>query len=247
MSSQGKQRVATGFEIAFNEASVVSLVEELKDQKHNIPIATADAITRTGRSIKTLIMRAVTQNLNIKRKDIDGNSPKRHRHGGVFLRFSGEGTLKRATIIVTGHRIPVYFFGARPELPPVRKIQPDEPKVKRPFAHRRRPAGIFKNGRPRKGVSWRIYKGAGVTTVKDAFIARMKSGHVGVFKRMQEGRRLPIAKLFGPSIPHVALTDPKLQDDLKVNAPELLSKNISNQIDRFLQRSRVRAQAVTSG
>jgi hypothetical protein len=248
MSSQGKQRTAIGFSVSFNESSVVELVQELAQQKENIPKAISAAVDRTGRSIKSMVLSAITSNINIKRKDIDGNSKGRHRYGGVYFRAYGIGSVRRATVTVTGHRIPVYRFGARPQLPPTRKTKaPSEPDPARKFKKRKRRKGIFKNGRPRKGVSFRISKGAGATTVKDAFVARMKSGHVGVFKRMKPGQSLPIAELFGPSIPQAALNDQKLQDGLKVDASDMLKKNLSSQIDRFLQRSRARAQAVTSG
>jgi hypothetical protein len=51
-----------------------------------------------------------------------------------------------------------------------------------------------------KGVSYRLPTGRG--RVPDAFIATMKSGHRGVFKRKAK-KRLAIIELQGPSLPHV--------------------------------------------
>jgi hypothetical protein len=235
-------------EIAVNPASLVSLVEDLKDQQADIPKAIQAAVDRTGRSVKTIVMTAITSEINIKRKDIDANSPGRHRYGGVRFSTYGSGSIRRATVSVTGHRIPVYRFGAKPNQPPTRKTKaPGKPDPARKFKKRNRPKGIVKNGRPRKGVSFKIDKGGKSQTVKDAFVARMSSGHVGVFKRMKPGKSLPIAELFGPSIPEVAIKSDKLQASLKVDASELLVKNLASQADRFLQRARARRVGVLSG
>lgn len=52
-----------------------------------------------------------------------------------------------------------------------------------------------------RGVTYRI--GArGTTRIPNAFIATMKNGHQGVFRRVAKGR-LPIVELRGPSIGHV--------------------------------------------
>jgi hypothetical protein len=247
MSTQ-KPRTTIGFEVGFNPDSVADLIEDLKDQKENIPKAISGAVNRTGSQLKTLVIKAITDNLNIKRKDIDGNAKGRHRYGGVKLWARGTGSLRRATITVTGHRIPVYRFGAKPSQPPTRTTKkPKVPDPARKLKRRVRPKGIVRNGRPRKGVSWRTEKGGAATTVKDAFVSRMKSGHVGVFKRVKPGESLPIAELFGPSIPQVAINDPKLQESLKVDTGPMMAQNIKSQIDRFLQRSRARAQGVNRG
>lgn len=51
-----------------------------------------------------------------------------------------------------------------------------------------------------RGVSYRLPTGRG--RIGNAFIATMPSGHRGVYKRLRTAR-LPIAELFGPSLPHV--------------------------------------------
>lgn len=52
--------------------------------------------------------------------------------------------------------------------------------------------------KPKVGVSY--LASSGRRRIPGSFIARMKSGHVGVFKRVKDAKRLPIAELFGPSI-----------------------------------------------
>lgn len=58
----------------------------------------------------------------------------------------------------------------------------------------------FRARQTRAGVTARLPTGAG--TYPGAFIATMKSGHVGVFKR-KGATRLPIQELFGPSVTRV--------------------------------------------
>ena len=50
----------------------------------------------------------------------------------------------------------------------------------------------------RKGVSVRQLKAGGREVLKSAFIATMRSGHVGVFRRTGKAK-LPIKELYGPS------------------------------------------------
>lgn len=54
-----------------------------------------------------------------------------------------------------------------------------------------------------RGVTYKIGS-AGRSRIETGFIARMASGHLGVFKRSATSR-LPIKELFGPSVGHVFL------------------------------------------
>lgn len=58
----------------------------------------------------------------------------------------------------------------------------------------------FKARQTKRGVSYKLPGGAG--KIDSAFIATMRSGHMGVFKR-KGARRLPIQELYGPSLPRV--------------------------------------------
>lgn len=60
-----------------------------------------------------------------------------------------------------------------------------------------------------RGVSYKLRGGR--ERIRDAFIARMQSGHEGIYKRVGESKKsagawsknLPIAELFGPSYGHI--------------------------------------------
>jgi len=81
--------------------------------------------------------------------------------------------LPRVALEIQGKRIPLIAFQARGPEP--------------------------SRGRGR-GVSYRLPGGRG--RIGNAFIATMRAGHRGVFKRLQNAR-LPIVELFGPSLPKV--------------------------------------------
>ena len=85
--------------------------------------------------------------------------------------------LLRAVIVIRGKRIPRIEFGARPS------------EVTYP--------------RPKIGVSVKIKKAGGRAVIPHSFIARMKSGHIGVFLRKNDAGRLPVEELVGPSVPHL--------------------------------------------
>lgn len=78
-----------------------------------------------------------------------------------------------AQLMTSGKRIPLIKFGAKGPMP--------------------------SRGRG-KGVTYRI--GRARRTLPNAFLARMRSGHVGVFQRSGPAR-LPIHEKFGPSLPQV--------------------------------------------
>jgi len=75
-----------------------------------------------------------------------------------------------------------------------------------------------------RGVSYRLPTGRG--RVPNAFIARMPSGHRGVFKRKAK-KRLSIMELRGPSLPHVF---EKFVPQFQAAAQESLVKNLRSEI-----------------
>jgi len=82
------------------------------------------------------------------------------------------------------------------------------------------------------------YKGkGGRKKIPGAFIARMPSGHVGVFTR-QSKKRLPIYEKFGPSIPHVFLETTRAK--AAKQARRVWKKNMEHELRFALQRARLR-------
>ena len=81
-----------------------------------------------------------------------------------------------------------------------------------------------------------VVKGQG-GTIAHAFLARMKSGHVGVFQRAGHGASnasLPISKLAGPSTPQM-LGSPSVTEFIAKKMLERMDKNLEHEIDAFLK------------
>ncbi len=99
------------------------------------------------------------------------------------------------------------------------------------FKHK--PTAVPKR-RPAKGnyLYSQVVKGQG-GTIAHAFLARMKSGHVGVFRRTAGSSSLPIAKLSGPSTPQM-LESPGVREFVEKRAQERLSKELEREVNAFL-------------
>lgn len=110
-----------------------------------------------------------------------------------------------ATLTATGRRIPLISFHARGPEP--------------------------SRGRGR-GVTYRIR--GGPQRLPHAFIATMRSGHRGVFRRA-EVRRLPIIELFGPSIPLV-FARRAIRNAILGRYAEVLPGNLKHEIEFELRR-----------
>lgn len=107
-------------------------------------------------------------------------------------------------LVIRGARLPLIAFGAKGPEP--------------------------SRGRGR-GVTYRLPSGRG--RIPDAFIARMRSGHRGVFKRSPRSGRLPIFEPKGPSLPHVFT---KYLPGGCEHAGEALSRNLAHEMEFALKR-----------
>ncbi|HEV8642168.1 MAG TPA: phage tail protein [Methylomirabilota bacterium] len=138
----------------------------------------------------------------------------------AFFESRATSTRLEADLRASGKRIPLIAFGARGPEP--------------------------SRGRGR-GVTYRLPGGRGRGTVPSGFIATMRSGHRGVFKRTSNlyppARRgpkpnrawLPIRELFGPSIPRVLL-EGREGDALRTLAAEALVTNLEHEVAFLVER-----------
>ena len=85
----------------------------------------------------------------------------------------------------------------------------------------------------RKGVTYK--KGGGRVLIRHAFIATMKSGHTGVFKRKLSSR-LPIAELRGPSLGQVYMGAADEAASIHRRSLDKLNKNIHDQVQLILKK-----------
>ena len=93
------------------------------------------------------------------------------------------------------------------------------------------------------GVTVKVRKAGGRETLKGTFIAKMRSGHVGVFERKLTGgpgskrvKRLPIRERFGPSLLVVFEGAPGVAAEEIAALGDVLQKNLDSQVNRLLNR-----------
>jgi hypothetical protein len=84
------------------------------------------------------------------------------------------------------------------------------------------------------GVTYKAQNGQR-KQIAGAFIATMKTGHRGVYKRVPGAKRLPIMELHGPSIPHV-FCQAKITQSLEETVNTRWSVIFEHEIQFELQR-----------
>ncbi|CAH1058855.1 phage tail protein [Paenibacillus pseudetheri] len=77
-----------------------------------------------------------------------------------------------------------------------------------------------------------VKRAGGNKKVDGAFLTRMSSGHIGVFRRSSR-RRLPVEELYGPAVP-VMLNNPEVTEHLERVAVEEMDKRIEHELNRRL-------------
>lgn len=68
--------------------------------------------------------------------------------------------------------------------------------------------------------------------LQSAFVARMPSGHVGVFERLTR-ERTPTKELYGPSIKHM-MENEEVLNKIEADAKEQVNKRLEHEISRIL-------------
>jgi hypothetical protein len=172
------------------------------------PEAMARAINRAAEAAKTEAARKVRETYIVRHKDVV-DTIKISRASPTHL---------MARVISTGTVFPLTKF----------RVTPKEPQPQRAAAVR------WKKARPFK-VTARVKRGEG-GPIKSAFVARMSSGHVGVFKRVSEARS-PIQQLYGPSIPQM-LDSKTVSEWVYEKARETMDKRLDHEITRILEANR---------
>jgi hypothetical protein len=148
---------------------------------------------------------AFTLSVREIQKDVGASSQKTIRRNLSLFKASAEKPRAELRARSTKReRIPIFELGPRPR-----------------SVTRRRPAGGVRYGPAQK-------------LIPGSFIARMKSGHVGVFKRLGQARR-PIIELFGPSVALV-FSRRKITDKIRAYLREKVPQEITRAL-RFAERS----------
>lgn len=224
-----------GLRLELDARQYQELARLLAEFPKEAPRAAMRAVNAAARYARTVAKRAIANNLGLKQSDLVPKPGERfHREGGIRVLDAGPEDLV-AYINIKGRRLPVIRFRPRPSKP------------------------VPEQKRGKVGVSYQIgIRGRRVQA--HSFIARMKSGHVGVFMRAPRqrnvnlGRRIEnflrgtdtrrgkLYQLFGPSIPQVAEHDAELRQALDVDVTERLHDRLASQLDLLLTRKREQSE-----
>lgn len=227
-------------EITFNidKTQAAQLETLFREFPKHAPRVVVRALNRAGEQALTSSKKAIAQELSIKQKDLVSD----HAFGATGPRSVGQAIeLFKATddnleacVHISGRRIPVVWFGAKPTDP-----------------------SLFAGTKAlrQRGVSWNLGYGRRFGREPTAFVALMPSGHKGVFKRVNDVSRkggprpspprpeeyadLVDEKLYelrGPSIPHVAEKNPALDKALNIDVTNTLQTRLDHEIERLLER-----------
>lgn len=88
--------------------------------------------------------------------------------------------------------------------------------------------------RPPKVLKAQVKKAGGKKPIPGAFVAQMRSGHIGVFERSGK-RRLPIRELYGPAVPSM-LSEPGVQEHIEQEAQRRMADRLDHEVNRVLGR-----------
>jgi hypothetical protein len=121
----------------------------------------------------------------------------------------------RMGLVITGRRIPVIDFSVRPAQPPRQAGIP---------VSQRTPVKIVTvRGHPRVGQPNR-------------FVARMPSGHVGVYMRKSGSKSLPIRESVSEAIPEMIRARP-VRKQIEDRATEVFTKAVERNIHAVLEKT----------
>jgi hypothetical protein len=181
------------------------LLRRLGELGEDAPRAAARALNRTMAMIKTGVVRGLAADTGLAQKDV---RPSLDIKRATFRHLMAE-------LVVTGARIPLLAFKARGREP---------------------------SAGQGSGVTYALPGGRG--RAEHAFIATMPTGHRGVYAVFDEPVRrsagawspnLPIAELFGPSLPHAFLRA-NIGEAETARAGELLPQNLRHEIEFMLSQ-----------
>ena len=181
-------------------------------------------IQNFGSAAKTSVARALNRSINGVKTDASKFARKEYVVTAMAVRktfriYRARNRLLEAAASSSGFYIPLIRFGVRPSVP-----------------RHRKPPTVGVSVEKRRG-SRSVYAGA--------FVARMKSGHVGVFRRTGEsGRREKnylekIKALYGTPVPEM-LKDREVRGQIADNARQRFEKNMNHEVDYLLQRMGLR-------
>ncbi len=188
-----------------------SLIKTIKVLPKGLQKATTRAINKSLTTTRAFMVRLVRQDYAVKAKDV---------RSVLTLRKASWNKLVGHVWGTGSPGVPLFAFvrGSK-KTPSTRRLK----------------SGAY---RPAVGVSVVIRKLRGRTPAKGVFLAKMKSGHVGAFKRSGSVTRTgkqKIQEAFGPS-PIRILSSDKYMDEVSDFADETFEKNLRHEAKFILRK-----------
>lgn len=178
------------------------------------------ALSRAAGHLRTNAAKAVRERYDISSANLRGEK-------NVTIKYSyGSGVT--AYVNFSGNKIPLFRYGgASPSNP-----TPDTSKGKVPVSIN----GITRMAYPGVPAAGHQLKSTGATRFDNAFVARMKSGHVGIFERTGAATASgsdQIHELMGSSFPQM-LGNQEVADKLTEAAYEKFDERLSHEVLRVM-------------
>ncbi len=201
--------------LRINSRGTEKLIRALRKTPKGFEKAATRAINKSLTSARARMVQLVREDVAVRAKDVRGQ-----------LEISkASWTRQYGKIIGTGKKgIPLlnYVRGSK-KAPSTRRLR----------------SGAY---RPNIGVPVVIYKDRGIKPAHGVFIQRMRSGHVGAFKKtgIGDGRRTrngrtEIKERYGPS-PLKILASERYDKKLSKFTDRVMQKNVAYEVDRELKR-----------
>ncbi len=214
-------KIETEFKIEqfINDNTIERAERMLKGYINGVATAVKAALKATNADIKKNAYVELS-----KRYDISRESIRDYQNIKTFI--YQRGSLISGSVIFTGNKIPLYRYnGTTPKEPEV-----DTSRKINVFIY-----GGFKKINPSLPVKAHQLKSKPAKDLVNAFVARMQSEHVGIFKRKLGSRK--ISEIMGLSVPQM-IGNNEVQKNVIDSAMEGFDKLLNEQIDRIISGAR---------
>lgn len=157
--------------------------------------AVRSAISRAASHLRTISARTIRERYAISQANIRANE-------NVQISYSYQDGVQ-AHVIFSGERIPLYRFDGAAPAQPTKDTSRRFPVMHGTLANGEGKWHLMYPGIPAHG---HVLKSTSPALFQHAFVARMKTGHVGIYERtggMTSGDKDEIEELFGPAVPQM--------------------------------------------
>ncbi len=225
MNTEARTNGITGsITVTVNEAAGQAAIERAKALLSNIPDgvdkAMKAAMSRTVQRLRSDANRAIQEKYDISDAGI-------RTEKNVRVRYSYQNGVQ-ATVTFSGRKIPLYRFGGSYPKVPTQDIAAGRKPVMVKGAWTMQYQGVAARGHQ--------FKDTGPTQFMDAFVAQMKSGHIGIFERTggstSEGSDA-IREIMGSSVAQM-VGKPQVAEKLTEGAYQTFETELDKAVYRIL-------------